>query len=364
MSKFDITDAYIQALMEEKAKSQYDKNQFIVIDNIKDDLVQYHYETENGKDGPYESELNNNEFKDEDGYIWNLNTDFNYSKKNRLNKKISKKEEDGSIIVTQDIDSQEQAQELVNDRVYFKKGEKVHVKDWNGNEYDVIKENKRFIEAKKYNSPVFHIYDVDDNKFEFKCLYYEVTNSNQASLWGHEVELRHNEKLVSNAKISYYNRTWETFEFQSCMLEALRNYMASVANNIYSTYKETNNTNRISTNQKTKLLNQDETYKTLQKLYDLISSGNKGELTESYNQDKIKKESISTDGNIAETFENYPAFKANFDDIIIKKSPYDKQYYIFKKDAESESDYIYYAKNKDIIEGWLYGAVMAKNNRM
>ena len=54
----------------------------------------------------------------------------------------------------------------------------------------------------------------------------------------------------------------------------------------------------------------------------------------------------------------------NFYDIIIKKSPYDKQYYIFKKDAESESDYIYYAKNKDIIEGWLYGAIMAKNKRM
>ena len=52
-------------------------------------------------------------------------------------------------------------------------------------------------------------------------------------------------KSANNAKISYYNRTWETFEFQSCMLEALRNYMAIIANNIYSTYKDTNNTNRI-----------------------------------------------------------------------------------------------------------------------
>ena len=234
-----------------------------------------------------------------------------------------------------------------------KKGEKVHVK-----------ENKRFIEAKRYNSPVFHIYDVDDNKFEFKCLYYEVTNSNQASLWGHEVELRHNEELVSNAKISYYNRTWETFEFQSCMLEALRNYMAIVANNIYSTYKDTNNTNRISTNQKTELLNKDETYNTLQKLYDSISSGDKGKLEETLEKQQIKTESIDENGNIADTFENYPAFKANFDEVIIKKSPYDKLYYVFKKDAESESDYIYYAKNKDVIEGWLYGAVMAKNKRM
>ena len=225
-------------------------------------------------------------------------------------------------------------------------------------------ESVQLNETKNYAKPVWHTYNVDGEEFDFKCLYYSVTNSNQASLWGHEVELKQDYKTLSSAKISYYNRTWETFEFQSCMLEALRNYMAIVANNIYSTYKDTNNTNRISTNQKTELLNKDETYNTLQKLYDSISSGDKGKLEETLEKQQIKTESIDENGNIADTFENYPAFKANFDEVIIKKSPYDKLYYVFKKDAASESDYIYYAKNKDVIEGWLYGAVMAKNKRM
>ena len=102
-------------------------------------------------------------------------------------------------------------------------------------------ESVQLNETKNYAKPVWHTYNVDGEEFNFKCLYYSVTDSNQASLWGHEVELKQDYKTLSSAKISYYNRTWETFEFQSCMLEALRNYMAIIANALYSNYKETNN---------------------------------------------------------------------------------------------------------------------------
>ena len=62
-----------------KLSATFDDKQKIVIDNITNMYVQYHYETENGKDGPYESKLNDNQFKDEDGNIWDLENDFGYT---------------------------------------------------------------------------------------------------------------------------------------------------------------------------------------------------------------------------------------------------------------------------------------------
>ena len=48
-------------------------------------------------------------------------------------------------------------------------------------------------------------------KFSFVCEYWETRNS-----WGHEVTLYKNDTFkVGRAKIRYYNRTWECYQFQS-----------------------------------------------------------------------------------------------------------------------------------------------------
>lgn len=63
--------------------------------------------------------------------------------------------------------------------------------------------------------------------------------------------------------------------------------------------------------------------------------------------------------NIADTFKNYRAFAANFEPVVIVKI--NRQYYVYKTDAESSQDYKYQTSDKENMEGWLYGAVMANN---
>ena len=78
--------------------------------------------------------------------------------------------------------------------------------------------------------------------------------------------------------------------------------------------------------------------------------------------EESKDASNTSNNNIADTFKNYEAFKNNFEDIIIVKSPYNKNYLIYNMDSKNDDDYIYYSDSKDNIEGWLAGAVKANNN--
>lgn len=65
--------------------------------------------------------------------------------------------------------------------------------------------------------------------------------------------------------------------------------------------------------------------------------------------------------NIADKFHSYPAFKANFGELVVIKDKYDSQYKVYKPNAVDSNSYIYYSYSDDMIDGWMYGAVMAKN---
>lgn len=98
-----------------------------------------------------------------------------------------------------------------------------------------------------------------------------------------------------------------------------------------------------------------------------VHVGNSEGLDECLNNNLVSKklnESLNIKGlenfdNIANTFEYYSAYEANFKPLIIIKM--DKTYYIYKSDAKSYNDYIDYSNSKDYIEGWLHGAVKVKN---
>ena len=65
--------------------------------------------------------------------------------------------------------------------------------------------------------------------------------------------------------------------------------------------------------------------------------------------------------DIASSFKGYKAFASNFKPIkIVKKG---KTYFVYRDDAKDEEDYEYYSDSKDNIEGFLAGAVKAKNKR-
>lgn len=76
-----------------------------------------------------------------------------------------------------------------------------------------------------------YTYKLND-EYELVCWGYSTSSS-----WGHEARLLKNGYEFASAKIRYYNRTWERFEFESVMYSALENYKASRLNDYLDDYK-------------------------------------------------------------------------------------------------------------------------------
>ena len=57
---------------------------------------------------------------------------------------------------------------------------------------------------------------VGSNEYSFVC-----EGWSNSKGWGHRVTLIKNIYTMCEAKIKYYNRTWENYEFQTCMLKAI-----------------------------------------------------------------------------------------------------------------------------------------------
>ena len=71
--------------------------------------------------------------------------------------------------------------------------------------------------------------------------------------WGHKVQMIVNNRIVTENKIIYYNRTWETFNYQSCMNGAINLYYNDLFNNYLLEYKEENGKKRLTQTEKEEL---------------------------------------------------------------------------------------------------------------
>ena len=82
--------------------------------------------------------------------------------------------------------------------------------------------NERYLKSAKYGSPEWHTYKIGDNEYEFKCQTWETRSG-----WGHSVTLydTRNFDIIAEVDVRYYNRTWESFTFQTAMLKACREAM-------------------------------------------------------------------------------------------------------------------------------------------
>ena len=54
--------------------------------------------------------------------------------------------------------------------------------------------------------------EINGDKFTLKCESWNTRNS-----WGHEVTLYHNGTKIGRVKVRYYNRTWESYQYQSAI---------------------------------------------------------------------------------------------------------------------------------------------------
>lgn len=78
---------------------------------------------------------------------------------------------------------------------------------------------------------------------------------------------------------------------------------------------------------------------------------------------KVKISSLGELEDISDDFVSYKSFAENFGDLVIIKSPYDKNYYVFNAEKLDFAEYIFFTSSAASLEGWLYGAVQANNGR-
>lgn len=109
---------------------------------------------------------------------------------------------------------------------------------------------------------------VNNNTYEFINEYWETHNA-----WGHKTNLLKNGKEIATNKVRYYNRTWESYEYQTCMrgcLDKLINEREAILRDMF--LKQCGIT-RLGKHYKTmfeELKNNDETIMELNKLLEEI----------------------------------------------------------------------------------------------
>ena len=89
---------------------------------------------------------------------------------------------------------------------------------------------------------------------EFKIVAHTYENSHN---WGHKATLLHNGTHELNTyKITYYNRTWEKYEYQSVLKSVLNDYIDYLIKDYINDYKTQNSITRLKTTLKEELTRQ------------------------------------------------------------------------------------------------------------
>ena len=89
---------------------------------------------------------------------------------------------------------------------------------------------------------------------EFKIVAYSY---NTRSSWGHKAELiKNNDYTLNKYKITYYNRTWECYQYQSVIQSVLEAYMQQIIDEFINDYKQQNNIIRLKPQQREELTRQ------------------------------------------------------------------------------------------------------------
>lgn len=110
---------------------------------------------------------------------------------------------------------------------------------------------------KTYNNKHFNF-----KGFNIYCYGWETSSS-----WGHHATLFDASHEIASDKIRYYNRTWESYTYQSVILSTIRKAIEERKSVIFDTYKYYNNIKRLKKETKESLIADDERIKDLQDAY-------------------------------------------------------------------------------------------------
>ena len=91
-----------------------------------------------------------------------------------------------------------------------------------------------------------------------------------SSGWGHETTLFKNNVEMNSRKVRYYNRTWECYEYQSCMLGCVSELIEQLLDELKNKFKEEKQITRLTKKFETQFenyKNENEELQTLRELY-------------------------------------------------------------------------------------------------
>ena len=78
--------------------------------------------------------------------------------------------------------------------------------------------------------------EINGIEFTFAC-----ESWNDRTSWGHKVTLYKNNAIISTAKIRYYNRTWERYQYQSVIKSVIFNIIARIKADLKIYFKRLHN---------------------------------------------------------------------------------------------------------------------------
>lgn len=89
--------------------------------------------------------------------------------------------------------------------------------------------------------------------------------------WGHKVTLYRNDSVVVGTyKVRYYNRTWETYQYQSAIKGVISNVLDSITQELRNAFKTLHNYKVLTKKRAVEFvgfLNQNKEYTTYSELY-------------------------------------------------------------------------------------------------
>lgn len=92
--------------------------------------------------------------------------------------------------------------------------------------------------------------------FEFKNYRIKSTAWSTSRSWGHESILYVDGFQVQRKKLTYYNRTWESFKFQTCMRIVVEDYINAYLVDYESAFKHYHNKKRLSAKLRKQMMEQ------------------------------------------------------------------------------------------------------------
>lgn len=106
---------------------------------------------------------------------------------------------------------------------------------------------------------------INGKKYTFACHSWETSRA-----WGHEVYVYRDGYEIAKARIRYYNRTWESYCYQSCMLKAVETLQREAHHYAIERWKVENNKLRTTTAQKVAIYEADSLCMELRQLRESI----------------------------------------------------------------------------------------------